>query len=162
MRAILYNELGVQVKIGKYPKDDMSLITGLPEGWEWQIIVRDEYPNVDLDNVTFKAVFTKTDVPHDVHSHLNITTITYVVTERDNEEKLRNVTERVEENLARRLDKYEVSKNLIRCFAVLFKKANGETLTTREQNTEAEIYTLYEIVKEKEKVIRDKATQLGL
>lgn len=162
MRSILYNEQGTQVEIGRYPKKDMSLVENLPEGWEWQIMVKDDYPNVDLDNVSFRTVFTRTNTPHDVYSHLNITTITYQVYDRNVQEILEKVTERVEGVLAQRLDKYEVSKNLIRCFAVLFKKANGEALTTREQNAEAEIYTLYEIVKDKEKIIRDKATELGI
>ena len=162
MRSILYNELGKQEDIGKYPRQDMALIENLPEGWEWQILVKEEEPNVDLDNATFKTVFTKTNTPHPVHIHLNVTTITYEVKDIDNEEKLRRITERVEDNLAQRLDKYEVSKNLVRCFATLIKKANGEVLNTREENAEAEIMALYEVIKDKEKVIRDRATDLGL
>jgi len=162
MRAILYNENNKQEKIGKYPKDDMSLVENLPSGWEWQIIERESPPILDFDNQTFRVVSTKTEIPHSVHTHLNVTQVTYEVSQVSDDQILERVTERVEGVLAKRLDKYELSKNLIRCFAVLFKKANGETLTTREENVEAEIYTLYEIVKDKEKIIRDKQTQLGL
>ena len=110
MRSILYNEQGTQVEIGRYPKKDMSLVENLPEGWEWQIMVKDDYPNVDLDNVSFRTVFTRTNTPHDVYSHLNITTITYQVYDRNVQEILEKVTERVEGVLAQRLDKYEVRR----------------------------------------------------
>lgn len=162
MRAILYNENDKQEKIGKYPNADMSLVENLPNGWEWQIIERDDAPILDSDNQCYKVISTKTNIPHSVHSHLNVTQVTYEVFQNRDVEILERVTERVEDVLAQRLDKYELSKTLIRCFAVLFKKINGETLTTREVNVETEIADLYTIVKDKEKIIRDKQTYLGL
>ena len=130
--------------------------------FEWQIVERLSKPIYNDDSQILNFTSTRTNTPHKTHTNYNITIENFNIVDRDDMSHFINYEDKINTRIDNDVKKYTKTKNVLKALSTIIKMIEGEVLTSNENSIKEDIKNVYLSVKEKQKQIRDKKTNLKL